>query len=105
MKNAIEYTNKAFFNKTCGLSLEESEDNWYIKTFNSLDVEDAFQCGQNNPNQIAINKIFKLNRQFALICSSFWSIYYCRIFMHKKLNYLFLTSSTKHFAGLKAGMS
>lgn len=70
MKNAIEYTNKAFFNKTCGLSLEESEDNWYIKTFDSLDVEDAFQCGQNNPNQIAINKIFKLNRQFLIECKN-----------------------------------
>ena len=67
MTKAQQYVDELYHNRSCGNFL--NEDSYFEKLFSPLDVEDAFEMGQMQPDRFTIARVFELNKQYLQNCN------------------------------------
>jgi hypothetical protein len=68
MTKAQQYVDELYHTRSCGQFLDE--DSYFEKLFSPLDVEDAFEMGQMQPDRFTIARVFELNKQYLQNCNT-----------------------------------
>jgi hypothetical protein len=72
MTKSQQYVDELYYNRSCGQFL--NEDVYFEKIFCSLDIEDAFEMGQMQPDRFTIERIFNLNKEYLQNCNDTKSV-------------------------------
>lgn len=72
MNKAQQYVDELYYNRSCGQFL--NEDVYFEKIFCPLDIEDAFEMGQMQPDRFTIERIFNLNKEYLQNCNDIKSV-------------------------------
>lgn len=63
---AQQYTDDLYFNRSCGHFV--TEDVYFDPIFSVIDIEDSYETGQQNPDEVIIKQILQLCSSYLDVC-------------------------------------
>lgn len=67
MNKSQQYVEELYYNRSCGQLLDDNS--YFERVFTPIDVEDAFEMGQMQPDQFTVERIFELNKEYLHNCN------------------------------------